>query len=181
MQFTELTYETKRHAEATPGTLPPNPRDLSLLGQNECGRRRCCPPPAIPASEPALGLRPRIALSSAQVLPEWTRSTPAVNGRTAPGLILCLTKGGHSSYGYVFYAFGMVVIQAFNGAGDTVTPVWINLFCHWLLQIPMAWMLAKPVGMGPDGVFLSITIAESILAVAGAILFRRGKWKTREI
>jgi putative MATE family efflux protein len=81
------------------------------------------------------------------------------------------------SYGYVFYAWGMVLVQAFNGAGDTTTPTWINLFCYWLFQIPLAWALARSLGQGPLGVFLAITIAESVIAVVGLLVFRRGRWK----
>ena len=85
------------------------------------------------------------------------------------------------SYGYVFYAYGMVVIQSFNGAGDTYTPTIINLVCFWLLQIPLAYTLALWVGMGAKGVFLAITIAESVLAIVAIQLFRRGKWKQRKV
>jgi Na+-driven multidrug efflux pump len=85
------------------------------------------------------------------------------------------------SYGYVFYAWGMVLTQAFNGAGDTTTPTWINLFCFWTLQIPLAWMLANEAGLGPRGVFWAVAIAESVLAVAAAVVFRRGHWKLREV
>jgi putative MATE family efflux protein len=85
------------------------------------------------------------------------------------------------SYGYVFYAWGMVVVQAFNGAGDTLTPTWINLCCYWLFQIPLAWTLARCLDLGPQGVFLAITIAESVIAVVGVVCFRRGTWKTRTV
>ncbi len=85
------------------------------------------------------------------------------------------------SYGYVFYAYGMVMVQAFNGAGDTVTPTIINLICYWLLQIPMAYVLALKVGFASNGVFLAITIAESLIAVVGILAFRRGRWKSRKI
>jgi len=85
------------------------------------------------------------------------------------------------SYGYIFYAWGMVMVQSFNGAGDTFTPTWINLFCYWFFQIPLAWTLARTAGLGPRGVFMAITLAESLLAVVGILVFRRGRWKTRAI
>jgi Na+-driven multidrug efflux pump len=85
------------------------------------------------------------------------------------------------SFGFLFYAYGMVLTQAFNGAGDTWTPTWLNLFCFWLWEIPLAYVLAKVVGIGPRGVFLAITIAFSTLAVASAALFRRGKWKLKKV
>jgi Na+-driven multidrug efflux pump len=81
------------------------------------------------------------------------------------------------SYGYVFYAWGMVITASFNGAGDTYTPTLINAVCFWLLQIPMAYWLANKTSLGVNGVFLSVTISESILAVIAMALFRRGKWK----
>jgi putative MATE family efflux protein len=83
--------------------------------------------------------------------------------------------------GYLFYAYGMVVTQSFNGAGDTWTPTWINLFCFWLWEIPLAYALAIWLGMGPHGVYLAITIAFSTLAVVSTLLFRRGRWKTRAV
>jgi len=85
------------------------------------------------------------------------------------------------SYGYIFYAYGMVMVQSFNGAGDTNTPTLINLGCYWLFQIPLAYSLAIPLGFGAKGVFVAITIAESLLAVVSMIVFRRGKWKTLSV
>jgi len=79
--------------------------------------------------------------------------------------------------GYPFYAWGMTMEQAFNGAGDTVTPTRINLFCYWMLQIPAAWMLSQHTGLGTRGVYLAICSAESVLAVVSVSLFRRGRWK----
>ena len=85
------------------------------------------------------------------------------------------------SCGYLFYAWGMVLTQSFNGAGDTWTPTWLNVFCFWLWEVPLAWALAVRFGFGPSGVFLAITIAFSTLAVASAVLFRRGSWKLRRV
>jgi Na+-driven multidrug efflux pump len=85
------------------------------------------------------------------------------------------------SYGYAAYAWGMVMVQAFNGAGDTVTPTWINLFCYWLFQIPLAWTLAAVFGFGPPGVYWAITVAETVIALVAIVFFRRGTWKTRMV
>ena len=85
------------------------------------------------------------------------------------------------SYGYLFYAYGMVLTNSFNGAGDTWTPTWLNLFCFWLWEIPLAWLLARHFGLGPQGVAWAVTIAFSTLAVASAVLFRRGRWKLKTV
>lgn len=85
------------------------------------------------------------------------------------------------SYGYVFYAWGMVMTQAFNGAGDTVTPTHLNLLCFWGLQIPLAYLLARSLGWGPTGVFWAVTVSESVLAAAGMVLFKRGRWKSKVV
>ena len=79
--------------------------------------------------------------------------------------------------GYVFYAYGMVVIQAFNGSGDTKTPTWMNFVAFWLFQIPFAYLVAIEFKVGVLGVFLAIVLAEALLAVLGIIWFRKGKWK----
>jgi putative MATE family efflux protein len=81
------------------------------------------------------------------------------------------------SLGYPFYAWGMVMEQAFNGAGDTTTPTWVNFFCYWTLQVPLAWWLSQHTALGPRGVYFAICTADSLLAVIAVILFRRGKWK----
>lgn len=83
--------------------------------------------------------------------------------------------------GFLFYAYGMVITQSFNGAGDTFTPTVINLFVFWLWEIPLAYVLAIVFGVGPYGVFFAVAIAFSTLAVVSAIIFRRGNWKTRRV
>lgn len=85
------------------------------------------------------------------------------------------------SSGYIFYGVGMVMANAFNGAGDTRTPTIINFFGFWTFQIPLAYVLAKVLGMGPTGVFLAIPIAETAIAVAAFLLFKRGRWKKVKI
>lgn len=82
------------------------------------------------------------------------------------------------SYGYAFYAWGMVLVQSFNGAGDTRTPTWVNFACYWLLQLPLAWALAAGWAWGPPGAFWAVPVAECLLAVVAYSLFRRGSWKT---
>jgi putative MATE family efflux protein len=79
--------------------------------------------------------------------------------------------------GFLFYGYGMVLTAAFNGAGDTRTPTLIHLVALWLWEIPLAWTLAHPLGFGPTGVFISVSVAFSTLALMSAVLFRRGTWK----
>lgn len=85
------------------------------------------------------------------------------------------------SYGFVFYALGMVLTQAFNGAGDTWTPTWINLGCFWLWEIPLAYVLARVLDLGPFGAFLAILLGYSSLGLVSVVLFRRGRWKLRQV
>lgn len=85
------------------------------------------------------------------------------------------------SLGYPFYAYGMVVIQSLNGAGDSKTPILINLLCFWMIEIPLAYGLAILLNMGETGVFASIPIAESLMALIAILYFRRGKWKTVQV
>ena len=85
------------------------------------------------------------------------------------------------AYGFLFYAYGMVLGQSFNGAGDTWTPTIINLFVFWFWEIPLGYFLSIRLNMGPDGVFFAITIAFSTLAVVSALVFRRGRWKQRVV
>jgi putative MATE family efflux protein len=84
-------------------------------------------------------------------------------------------------FGYPMYAVGMIVIQALNGAGDTRTPSLLNFIVFWLIQIPLAYWLATSAGLGPNGVFLAIVIAESTLTILGVLVFRRGKWRTQQV
>jgi putative MATE family efflux protein len=79
--------------------------------------------------------------------------------------------------GFPMYALGMILVQAFNGAGDTATPAILNLVCFWLIQLPLAWWLATTLELGPDGVFWAIVISESLLTVFAVLMFRRGNWK----
>jgi putative MATE family efflux protein len=83
--------------------------------------------------------------------------------------------------GFPFYAWGMVISQSFNGAGDTRTPTLLNLFVFWLWEIPLAYVLAKPLGLGTNGVYLALAVAFSTYAVASATIFRRGHWKTKRV
>ncbi len=83
--------------------------------------------------------------------------------------------------GFLFFGYGMVIVQSFNGAGDTATPTFLNLACFWLFKIPLAYALAHTFGFGPRGVFIAIAAAYSAQAVFGGLLFRRGTWKTRQI
>lgn len=99
---------------------------------------------------------------------------PAVAGHA----VACLRT---VSIGFVTFGFGMTLSAALNGAGDTWTPTWINLGCFWCLEIPLAYVLARPLGWGPMGVFVAITVAFSLHAAVSAAIFRRGAWKTRRV
>jgi putative MATE family efflux protein len=85
------------------------------------------------------------------------------------------------SYGYVSYAYGMVVTAAFNGAGDTFTPTIMNLVSFWVCQIPLGWLLAFHTSLGPNGVFVSVLVSDSVLALLSILWFRRGTWKQTKI
>ncbi len=84
-------------------------------------------------------------------------------------------------YSYVFWGFGVITVLAFNGAGDTTTPTWINFWVYWVAQLPLAYGLAVWLDFGPTGVFIAITVCQILLAVVGVAVFRRGSWKTRTI
>lgn len=83
--------------------------------------------------------------------------------------------------GYIFYGYGMVVINAFNGAGDTKTPTYINFVCFWLLQLPFAYVMALTLNFGPVGVFWAITLAEILIAIIAIIWFKKGNWKAVKV
>jgi len=85
------------------------------------------------------------------------------------------------SLAFPLYAAGMCLEGAFNGAGDTWTPTRLNFFCYWLGQIPLAWVLANSFGLGPTGVFISIPVSFSVLALWALVLFRRGRWKQQRV
>ncbi|MFQ5675060.1 MAG: MATE family efflux transporter [bacterium] len=85
------------------------------------------------------------------------------------------------SFGYPIYAYGMIMIQAFNGAGDTTTPTVMNFFVFWLIEIPVAYVLALSLGFNERGVYLAIILAESLLGIIGIILFRRGRWQKKVV
>jgi putative MATE family efflux protein len=85
------------------------------------------------------------------------------------------------SYGFIVYGLGMVLIQGFNGSGDTITPTWINFFAFWMMEIPLAYLLAIVFDMGLVGACIAIVAAESSLTLISFYLFKRGKWKSREV
>jgi putative MATE family efflux protein len=108
-----------------------------------------------------------------QIVAAFT-SDPAVAPIAVSGLrIICA--------GFPFYAAGYVLTQSFNGAGDTVTPTLINVLCLWMGEIPIAYVLSSPVGLGPAGVFWSIAIAFSVMSLVSAAVFRRGRWKLKRV
>ena len=82
---------------------------------------------------------------------------------------------------YVLFAYGVVIVQAFNGAGDTWTPMWINLVSYWIIPLPLAYFLAHKLGMGPNGVYIGMLVAEIILPIIAISVFRRGKWKMKVV
>jgi putative MATE family efflux protein len=112
-------------------------------------------------------------ISAPWLIPFFTKEPEVIHQGVLCLRIICL--------GYIFYAYGMVIGQAFNGAGDTVTPTLINIVAFWLLQIPLSYTFAKIFAWGPVGVYWGIAISESILALIAIAVFRRGKWKTVKI
>jgi putative MATE family efflux protein len=108
----------------------------------------------------------------------WIVSIYTADPAVAPYATSCLRI---VSTGFVFFAYGLVFTQSFNGAGDTWTPTWINLGCFWMFQIPLAWLLAITFEMGPSGVFIAMTVAFSTLAIVSGVIFKRGRWKTARV
>ena len=121
-----------------------------------------------------LGIVGLLFLLNAESLVRIFTSDPAVVPMGAEALRIF-------SYGYLVYAWGLVIVQAFNGAGDTYTPTWINFFSFWMLELPLAYVLAKPLGIGYRGPVIAVVVAESVMTIIAIIIFRRGKWKTREV
>jgi Na+-driven multidrug efflux pump len=113
----------------------------------------------------------------------WLFSHPIISlFTTEPEVLRYGTSALHIiAYGFAFYGLGLVLETAFNGAGDTWTPTYLNLLIFWVFEIPMAYALAYGYNMGPDGVFWAITIAFSLLAIASGLLFKRGKWKLKTV
>jgi Na+-driven multidrug efflux pump len=103
----------------------------------------------------------------------FTENLVAVNTGVECLKILCA--------GYIFFGFGMVMSQAINGSGDTVTPTVLNVICFWIIEIPLAYYLAKNLELQQTGVFWSIVISETILAILAIIYFKTGRWKTNTI
>ena len=104
------------------------------------------------------------------------------HGRVRPGRRSNSRRQGvYTDYTYVLFAFGMVTNLAFNGAGDTATPTWINFISYWLIQLPLAYVLAYPLGWGATGIFTAIAIAQAALAIIGIGIFRIGRWKTKTV
>lgn len=98
-------------------------------------------------------------------------------GGTAEASAYAITCLRIVSVGFVFYAYGMVLTAAFNGAGAVWTPTIINLFCFWLFELPMGWVLGFQLGLGPNGIFLAMMLAFSSVAVVSGVMFKRGHWK----
>ena len=123
------------------------------------------------------------AMLSGIALGFWAFAEPMVGAFTSDGAVIA--TGTQSlkilSTGYIFAGFSMVFGQAFNGAGDTATPAWVNFLCYWCWQLPLGYTLARPLGIGVEGVYAAVVISGATWAVVGYILFRRGKWKLHRI
>jgi Na+-driven multidrug efflux pump len=113
-----------------------------------------------------------------QIFPEfWIKifiaeETVVYNGITALRII---------SFGFIFYGLAMVLVQGFNGSGDTATPTKMNFFAFWMMEIPLAYFLAIILNKGLTGASISVVLSETFLAILALYLFRKGKWKLREV
>lgn len=118
-----------------------------------------------------MGLVSLIYIFFAPTFLSWFSSDPLVveNGATCLQVLAA---------GYIAYAYGMVVIQSFNGSGDTTTPTMINFLCFWVFQLPFAYFTAITFDFGPQGVFWAITLSQVLIAIIGVWLFKKGTWKT---
>ena len=85
------------------------------------------------------------------------------------------------SLGMIAWGIGMTITQAFNGAGDTMTPTWVNLFCFWMVQVPLAYLLAIGLDTGPSGVFWAVFVSDVLAGIVSVLVFRRGGWKNRMV
>jgi Na+-driven multidrug efflux pump len=121
-----------------------------------------------------LGLTGLLFIAAAPVIVSAFTHDPAVANVAVYGVRAI-------SAGFPFFAFGMVLTQAFNGAGDTSTPTMINIGVFWLFEVPFALVLATRTSLGPHAVFVSVLAAYSLLAVVSAVLFRRGRWKVQRV
>jgi putative MATE family efflux protein len=115
-----------------------------------------------------------VFLAGADVIVSFFTSDPIVDSYAVSCLRIV-------SLGFVFYAYGMVLTQSFNGAGDTWTPTVINLVVFWAIELPLAWVLSHGGGLAARGVFVALAVCYSLLAVVSAIVFRRGQWKTKAV
>lgn len=121
-----------------------------------------------------LGVVAMFFVGFSETIVGWFTDEPAVRAIAGPALAtICL--------GFPFYAYGMVLSNSFNGAGDTWTPTALNFLCFWMIEIPLAWYFAKVLGWGPEGGFAAITIAFSCLAIFAVPLFKRGRWKLQKV
>ena len=112
------------------------------------------------------------------LVPEWILSVFTDSPAVLEAGALCLR---YISSCYVLYAYGMMMLQAFNGAGDTATPTRVNLIGYWVVQIPLAWALAHPLGFGPRGMYGAVALAEVTVSVLAIVYFRQGRWKQATI
>lgn len=112
------------------------------------------------------------------LFPEWILSIFTDSPPVLEAGALCLR---YISSCYVLYAYGMMMLQAFNGAGDTATPTRVNLIGYWVVQIPLAWALAHPFGFGPRGMYGAVALAEVTVSILAILYFRQGRWKLAAI